>query len=125
MPKERADLGTGDEIASAAGVTVPRIEPVVGVVQRKFDDFSERQRSRARDPIADLLVEGRELPDQTQPPMTSETSLTVSTSAGQTPNANVAKTVRPRAAWSENGMRIGVTSPSGASSAHIVRRTDR
>lgn len=125
MAKERTDLRTCKEVASATCTAVSAIEAVLGVVERQFHDFAVRQRSIGANPLTDQRIEGRGLPEQVQPPTRSVTFATLSTNGGNTPKANVANAVRPSAAWSENGTRMGTRSPSGASSAHMVRSTFR
>ena len=124
MAKERPDLWTRQKVTSAAGSTTCGIEAVFGVVQRTFKNRLEGQRTSRANMFPDLLVERGERCAQPPNP-SSVTSETVSTRRGQTPKASVAKAVRPIAPMREAGIRNGAMSPSGASSAHIVRNTDR
>ena len=123
LTKQRADLGARNEIAPTPRMPATGIEAVLRVIQRQLHDVAVRHWTVAFDLLPDDGVERGHQIAQIQPPATSVTSETMFTMPGKIPNTRVANAVRPNAAWSENGTRIGTRSPSGASSAHIVRRT--
>lgn len=125
MSKERPDLRTREKIPTPTRSAARCIEAVLAVIERKLNDVAVGQWTVASDPLSDDYVKRGAQIGQAQPPTSKVTSATVSTNGGQMPKASVAKAVRPSAAWSENGTRIGMTFPSGASSAHIVRSTLR
>ena len=124
VPEERSHFGAGEKVASAACYTTARIEPVVRVIQGQIDERTVGKRAIPIDLRADQEVEWSPLNAQPGSP-SNDTSATVSTRGGQTPNATVAKAVSVIAAVSDAGIRIGTMLPSGASSAHIVRSTPR
>ena len=121
------NFGAGDEVAAPSSLAGQRIEAVLVVVERELDVLGIANGSAVSNSLADQLVQWGEFAGQPPAPRLtiSDTSATVSTRPGSTPKTIVASAVRPRAPTSDAGIRIGVRSPSGASSAHMVRSTLR
>ena len=124
VSEQRPHFSARQEVPSPTRPTSRGVEPELGVVERSFDNGGVGHRPVNSNVLADQLVERCE--QSAQPPTPSSVTLeTVSTIRGHTPKARVAKAVRPTAPRSDGGIRKGVISPSGASSAHIVRSTAR
>ncbi len=105
-PEEGPDLWGGEEVAAPPGASpLPLVEPL-RPVERGLHDLRERRRDQGIALAARLATSPKWV-----------------TRPGKMPKASVPMTAMPRAALSENGTRMDVVSPSGASWNHIRRAT--